>query len=298
MTPKEIFLELLKKDGRPERLLDQYEALQMALGDPVNRYLREGQVRGTRTKDRWGVTILFPEDAPGTIPYHSEEATVLKDITRWKEVVHAPDIRNNGQEGWEEFRKIQREKAGDERLLAGFMGTGIFEQCHFLMGFEDTLTNFYEHPKEMHELIDYILQYRLEFVRMLIKGLQPDVIFSHDDWGAKNQLFMKPEIWREFFKEPYRKFYGEIRDAGCIAIHHSDSYLVPILDDMVEIGIQCWQGILPENNIPEVVRHLDGRTSATFPSGVFPALPDTFCAPLRSDFFLPVDRAYFFSVTG
>ena len=70
---------------------------------------------------------------------------------------------------------------------------------------------------------------------------------------------MKPEIWREFFKEPYRKFYGEIRNAGCIAIHHSDSYLVPILDDMVEIGIQCWQGILPENNIPEVVRHLDGR---------------------------------------
>ena len=259
MTPKEIFLELLKKDGRPERLLDQYEALQMALGDPVSRYLRAGQVRGSRTIDRWGVTILFPEDAPGTIPYHSEEATVLKDITRWKEVVHAPDIKSNCQEGWEEYRKAQREKAGDRRLLAGFMGTGIFEQCHFLMGFEDTLTNFYEHPKEMHELIDYILSYRLEYVRMLIKGLQPDVIFSHDDWGAKNQLFMKPEIWREFFKEPYRKFYGEIRDAGCIAIHHSDSYLVPILDDMVEIGIQCWQGILPENNIPEVVRHLDGR---------------------------------------
>ncbi len=44
MTPKEIFLELLKKEGRPERLLNQYEALQMALGDPVSRYL--GQVRG------------------------------------------------------------------------------------------------------------------------------------------------------------------------------------------------------------------------------------------------------------
>ena len=43
MTPKEIFLELLKKEGRPERLLDQYEALQMALGDPVSRYLRAGQ---------------------------------------------------------------------------------------------------------------------------------------------------------------------------------------------------------------------------------------------------------------
>lgn len=260
MTPKEIFLELLKKDGKPERLLDQYEAFQMALGDPVNNYLRAGQERGVTTVDRWGITMMFPEDAPGRIPYHSKEATVLQDITRWKEVVHAPDIESNCQKGWEEFRKVQREKADrGGRLLTGFMGTGIFEQCHFLMGFEDTLTNFYEHPKEMHELIDYVLQHRLQFARMLIKGLQPDVMFTHDDWGAKNQLFMKPEIWREFFKEPYRKFYGEIRDAGCIAVHHSDSYLVPILDDMAEIGIQCWQGILPENNIPEVISHLDGK---------------------------------------
>ena len=58
MTPKEIFLELLKKEGRPERLLDQYEALQMALGGSGDRYLRAGQVRGSRTIDRWGVTIL------------------------------------------------------------------------------------------------------------------------------------------------------------------------------------------------------------------------------------------------
>ena len=88
------------------------------------------------------------------------------------------------------------------------MGTGIFEQCHFLMGFEDTLTALYEHPDEMHELIETITQYRLDYVRRLIDGLQPDVIFSHDDWGTKNALFMKPDMWREFFKEPYRRFYG------------------------------------------------------------------------------------------
>ncbi len=259
MTPKEIFLELLKRDGQPERLLDQYEALQLAFGDPVNNYLRAGRERGSKSVDRWGVTMLFPEDAPGAIPYHSAEATVLQDITRWKDVVHAPNLVANCSDGWKEFRLKQREKAGEKRILCGFMGTGIFEQLHFLMGFEDTMLNLYEHPKEMHELIDYILQYRLQFVRLLLKGLRPDAIFSHDDWGTKAQLFMKPDIWREFFKEPYRKFYGEIRQAGAIAIHHADSYLVPILDDMAEIGIQCWQGILPENNVPEVIRHLDGR---------------------------------------
>lgn len=125
------------------------------------------------------------------------------------------------------------------------MGTGIFEQCHFLMGFENALTSLYEHPREMHELIEYITEYRLDYVRRLIDGLQPDVIFSHDDWGTKDALFMRPEMWREFFKEPYRRFYGYIRSRGVITIHHADSYLVPIVDDMAEIGIQVWQGVLP-----------------------------------------------------
>ena len=88
--------------------------------------------------------------------------------------------------------------------------TGIFEQCHFLMGFEDTLTNLYEHPDEMRQLIEYITEYRLRYVQLLIDRLQPDVIFSHDDWGTKDALFMHPDMWREFFKEPYRRFYGYI----------------------------------------------------------------------------------------
>ena len=40
MTPKEIFLEMLKPDGQPPRQLKQYEALHLVLGDPINGYLR------------------------------------------------------------------------------------------------------------------------------------------------------------------------------------------------------------------------------------------------------------------
>lgn len=237
-TPKEIFLELIRPDGQPERQLRQYEALHMCLNDPCNTYLRGNRKRGTTSRDRWGTTILFPADAPGPMPDTREGLAVCPDITRWRETVHAPDLESACAEGWDACRLEARAACGSERLLAGFMGTGIFEQCHFLMGFEDTLTNLYAHPDEMHALIDYITEYRLTYVRMLIDNLQPDVIFSHDDWGTKNALFMKPEMWREFFKEPYRRFYGYIRSRGVIAIHHADSYLVPIVDDMAEIGIQ------------------------------------------------------------
>ena len=258
-SPKEIFLELLKPDGKPERQLKQYEALTMALWDPINGYLRGNRQRGCTSQDRWGTTIMWPAAAPGPMPHITQENKVCPDITHWRDYVHAPDIEANCIQGWEECNDLAREKAGEDRLIAGFMGTGIFEQCHFLMGFEDTLTNLYEHPQEMHELIDYITDYRIRYVKMLIDNLHPDLIFSHDDWGTKDALFMKPEMWREFFKEPYRRFYGYIRSRGVIALHHADSYLVPIVEDMVELGIQVWQGVLPENDIPALQRQLKGR---------------------------------------
>ena len=258
-TPKEIFLELLKPNGRPERVLKQYEALYMCLNDPINTYLRGNRRCGSVSRDRWGTTISFPADAPGAIPVHTDDLTVCPDVTHWEETVHAPDLAASCTAGWEDCRAAARSAAGEEKLLAGFMGTGIFEQCHFLMGFENTLTALYEHPDEMHRLIDYITDYRLGYVKLLIDNLHPDVIFSHDDWGTKDALFMHPDMWRAFFKEPYRRFYGYIRSRGCIAIHHADSYLVPIVDDMAEIGIQVWQGVLPENDIPALQRHLQGK---------------------------------------
>ena len=48
-------------------------------------------------------------------------------------------------------------------------------------------------PDEMHELIEY--DHSSTGWTMSggsIDGLQPDVIFSHDDWGTKDALFMTP----------------------------------------------------------------------------------------------------------
>ena len=121
------------------------------------------------------------------------------------------------------------------RLLAGFMGTGIFEQCHFLMGFEDTLTNLYEHSDEMHELIETITEYRLDYVRRLIDGLKPDVIFSHDDWGTKNALFMKPEKGRLHWQSCREVFLMKKRTVSVMAV---DFIIVILKNGKISAGSQ------------------------------------------------------------
>ncbi|MBR1987019.1 MAG: uroporphyrinogen decarboxylase (URO-D), partial [Mogibacterium sp.] len=113
MTAKDIFLELLKPEGKPERQLVQYEALQMALGDPIGGYLHEGRRPGATITDRWGTVIEWPADAPGSMPLVTEENKVIKDITRWRDYAHAPDFipHCSDPEAWESFRAKVRERA-------------------------------------------------------------------------------------------------------------------------------------------------------------------------------------------
>ena len=259
LTQKQNVLETLKKDGNPDRLAACYTPFQPIAGDPVFQFIRGNRIRGTTSYDQWGTLILFPEDQPAAVPHVTDENQVIKDIEEWQKYVKVPDLRANCSEGWE--TALQNKAAIDtsDYFSATVMGTGIFEQMHMLMTFEDTLCNLLTYPDETHELIEAITEYRLEYMKLIVENLHPDAIVSHDDFGSERSLFMSPETWREFFKEPYRKLYDYLHANDVLVIHHSDSFCEPIVEDMAEIGIDIWQGVLPTNNIEKITKQLDGR---------------------------------------
>lgn len=259
LTAKENLLETLKKDGKPDRLVNQYQPFVPIMNDPLQKYTRGNRVRGKTSYDRWGTQILFPEDAPGPMPHVTEENKVCPDVTEWQKYVKVPDLVANCSDGWEEARETAAQVDRNEKLVMGFMGTGIFEQCHFLMGFEDTLMNFLLEPEAMKELVAAVAEYRFQYAKILVDNLHPDIILSHDDWGAKTSLFMQPDTWREFFKDHYKRIYGYMRDNGVMVIHHADSFCEPIIEDMIDLGVNMWQGVLPENDIVKMQKQLDGR---------------------------------------
>ena len=259
LTRKENVLETIKKDGKPERLTNCYQAFVPIGGDPVFQYVRGNRIRGTNSFDRWGTYITFPNDQPAAIPLVTAKNQVIKDIENWKKYVKVPDLRANCSEGWEVAQKNKAAIDSSEYFSMTIMGTGIFEQLHMLMTFEDTLCNLLVYPDEIHELIEVITEYRLEYMKLIVENLHPDAILSHDDFGSKTNLLMAPGVWREFFKEPYRKLYSYLHANGVLVIHHSDSFCEQIVDDFAEIGIDIWQGVLPTNNIVELTQRLDGR---------------------------------------
>ncbi|MCD8151003.1 MAG: uroporphyrinogen decarboxylase (URO-D) [Clostridiales bacterium] len=206
-----------------------------------------------------GTTYMWPEEQLFAFP--SEQDLVCEDVTRWKETVHVPDpVANCSEESlWEDCRAAAAKVDRNEKLVTSVMGTGVFEQAHNLMGVSNACMNFLLEPDDMLELLEAIGEYRFQYTKLLVDKLHPDLIISHDDWGSKNTLFISPDTWREFIKPQYKKMYDYMKEHGVIIMHHSDSYCEPLVEDMVEMGIDIWQGVLNTNNIPAIQEKLQGR---------------------------------------
>lgn len=262
LKASEILLETIKKDGRPERLLRQYEGATFYPPNPANNYVRGNRHRGMEPmKDLFGTEILWPQEQLAAMPHVTEDNKVIDDITEWKEQLVIPDIVGQCSDPalWEPFKQKAQEIKDSGSLFMAFMPTGVFERLHFLMGFEDMLVNFLLEPEDMMDLCNAIGEYRFQLTKLIVDNLHPDIILSHDDWGSKQSLFISPDTWREFIKPQYERSYKYMKDHGVIVMHHADSFMEPIIEDMVDLGIDIWQGTLPQNDIPKLQKQLNGR---------------------------------------
>ena len=260
LSKKENLLETMKRGGKPDRLVRQFEGTVMVPGDPVNFYIRGNRYPGMDPLyDRWGSRILWPAGEPGAIP--DSNYKVIPDVASWRDFVKVPDIVANcsAAELWEPYLERFNQVDRNENLAMVFAPTGIFERFHFLMGFEDTLCNFLLEPEAMADLAMAIGEYRYQGYKLMEEYAHPDAILSHDDWGSKTSLFVPPESWREVMVPAYRKGYDYLHEHGVIIIHHSDSFCEPIIEDMVDLHIDIWQGVLPQNDIVKLQKQLDGR---------------------------------------
>lgn len=262
LSAKQNFLETIKRGGKPDRIVKQFEGTAFLPGDPVALFVRGQRYAGMPPmKDLWGTEIIWPEGVPAAMPHVTEQNKVIKDITCWRDFVKVPELIANcsQDELWEPYLKRVEAVDRENELVMVFAPTGVFERLHFLMGFEDMFINLMTEPEAMKDLCQAIGEFRYNGMKLIIDHVHPDVLHSHDDWGSKNNLFIQPELWREFIKPQYIKSYGYAHDCGVIIEHHADSFCEQIVEDMVELHIDVWQGVLPQNDIVKLQKQLDGR---------------------------------------
>ncbi|KNZ42767.1 uroporphyrinogen decarboxylase family protein [Acetobacterium bakii] len=256
LTKRQNLMETIK-GGNPDRFVNQYEFMDIILEAPMDLPLAPGP--GTRVKNKWGITFDWPADQIGSFPMHDEEHKALKDILNWKESVKAPTVFYTDEE-WAAAEAHANSVDRNDKFVTAFCAPGIFEMTHHLMSMEDALMALYEEPEAMKELIDYIVEYELAYAAEVVKHIHPDALFHHDDWGSQRSSFISPAMFDEFILPAYKKVYGYWKANGVeLIVHHSDSYAANLVPEMIEMGIDIWQGVMTTNNVPELIKQYGGK---------------------------------------
>ncbi len=125
------------------------------------------------------------------------------------------------------------------------IGFSLYERAWTLRGMENLMMDFIEHPNFVRELLHSIADYNIAQVREALK-YDIDAVHFGDDWGQQTGLQMGPRIWRQFILPELKRMYSVVGEAGKYVSIHSCGKVDELFDDLVEIGLNCFNPFQPE----------------------------------------------------
>jgi len=132
-----------------------------------------------------------------------------------------------------------------DRFRVFQIGFSLWERAWTLRGWENLMTDFYDHPGLVHELLNAIADYNIAQVQESLK-YDIDAVYFGDDWGMQHGLQMGPGKWHQFIYPVLKRMYRVVREAGRYVMIHSCGDVDELFEDLIEIGVNCFNPFQPE----------------------------------------------------
>lgn len=146
-----------------------------------------------------------------------------------------------------------------DKYLVGLVWLTLFEKMHLISGFDNVFLGPSLFRDQFLKLRDKIMDFNIKSIRRWLEA-GVDAIFFSDDWGSGNRLMISPEQWREFYKPCYQLLIDQIHQGGAHAWFHSCGFVAPIVEDLIEIGLDVLHPIQPNaNNFQDLKERCGGR---------------------------------------
>jgi uroporphyrinogen decarboxylase len=159
------------------------------------------------------------------------------------EVYHAPDP-NRKSLYLDAEKTIQIFKS--EYWIVGVTVTTVWETAWALRGLEKMLIDLAMNPDLAERILDIPWRYHLAAAKKLTQ-LGVDMIWIGDDVGAQEAMIISPLMWRHFFKPKMAEFITQVKavNPAVKIAYHSDGNIIPIIPDLIEIGLDVINPIQP-----------------------------------------------------
>lgn len=115
-----------------------------------------------------------------------------------------------------------------------------FERAEAMQGLETFLLNMAMDGDFARALLEKIADYCKQLMGPFLKELgdNVDIIKIGDDLGTQDSLMISPKMYREILKPVHADFISFIRERTSAKVFfHSDGDVVPLIDDLIEIGV-------------------------------------------------------------
>ena len=248
---KEFGLDMRSTDAGA---IHRYSELDDFLGNHI-AYVRNRAVNSVREvspgkwKDEWNVlwdrSIDRDIGTPVNCPLKSGK---VEDLI-------IPDP--NDPERYAHLRPII--ESNPNRYILAKFSYNLFERAWSLRGMENLLIDFACNPSFVHDLMRSICDFNIALIRKL-NQYPIDGIYFGDDWGSQKAMLMSPEMWRQLIKPYLEEMYGQAHNQGYDVFIHSCGQITPILDDLIEIGLNVFNPFQPEvMDIDGLMKQYSGR---------------------------------------
>jgi uroporphyrinogen decarboxylase len=157
-----------------------------------------------------------------------------------------PDPNDPGR--YDDARKyIERYK--NDYFIIGDVELTMFEMAWHMVGMEKFMIDLAAREAYTGVLLDRCKEFSIGVARNLAE-LGVDGIWTGDDFGSQMGMMVSPRLWRSVFKPRFAEVFQEIRAANpnTLIMYHCDGAISPILDDLIEIGMQVFNPVQP--NVP------------------------------------------------
>jgi len=122
----------------------------------------------------------------------------------------------------------------------------LWERATFMRGMERLLLDVATAPANVEELLRGLADYILATMEILFDRFEFDGVALSDDYGAQSAMLISPADWRRLVGPLLAEIYNLAKRHGRSVFHHSCGNIVPIVPDLIDIGLDILHPIQPE----------------------------------------------------
>ena len=150
-----------------------------------------------------------------TMPSDKDIAPTLKHIRNYKKALKGTNI--------------------GVTVIFGALHTTLYQ---FVVGMNDFMMACYEDVSFIEEMLEVSTEYWTSFCQAIVnEGV--DFIFAADDVAFKTGLFIPPQLFKTLWVSKMTRIIEPALEKGIPVIFHSDGRIDDVVEDLIEMGVDC-----------------------------------------------------------